>query len=69
PRPLVITLNGKPAAVVMSPHEYDRITYQARFLLSIERGLADVDAGRVIDDDELGRRLQAGRASRRRKKR
>ena len=27
-RPLVITLNGKPAAVMMSPSEYDRISYR-----------------------------------------
>jgi antitoxin YefM len=69
PRPLVITLNGKPAAVVMSPREYDRITYRARVLESVQQGLADVEAGRVIDDDELGRRLERRRAQRRGRKR
>lgn len=64
PRPLVITLNGKPAAVVMSPREYDRITYQARFLASVHEGLADAAAGRVIDDEELGRRLERRYATR-----
>ena len=58
PRPLVITLNGKPAAVVMSPREYDRLSYQRRFVQAVEAGLADADTGRVIDDRELSRRLE-----------
>lgn len=67
PRPLVITLNGKPAAVVMSPRAYDRLSEQSRFVESIQQGLADVEDGRVIDDAELGRRLAKRRAARRRK--
>src|SRR6266566_1418941 len=54
PRPLIVTLNGKPAAVVMSPREYDRLTYSARFVGAVNRGLADVEAGRTISDEELG---------------
>src|SRR5215467_6658091 len=46
PRPLVVTLNGKPAAVVMSPREYDQLSYRARFLDAVNEGLADVHAGR-----------------------
>ena len=67
PRPLVITLNGKPAAVVMSPRAYDRLSEQSRFVESIQQGLADAEDGRVIDDAELGRRLAKRRAARRRK--
>jgi len=67
PRPLVITLNGKPAAVMMSPHAYDRLSEQSRFVQSVELGLADADAGRVIDDAELGRRLARRREVRRRR--
>ena len=52
PRPLVVTLNGKPAAVVMSPREYDRLAYQSRFIDSVAAGLADVQAGRTYDGDE-----------------
>jgi prevent-host-death family protein len=51
PRPLVVTLNGKPAAVVMSPREYDRLSYQARFIDSVAAGLSDVEAGRIHDGD------------------
>jgi prevent-host-death family protein len=53
PRPLVVTLNGKPAAVVMSPREYDRLTYTARLIASVNEGLTDVKAGRGITGDEL----------------
>lgn len=59
PRPLVVTLNGKPAAVVMSPREYDRLAYEARFLKSVARGLADSAAGRVISSEELRDRVAA----------
>ncbi len=58
PRPLVITLNGKPAAVVMSPREYDRLTYHQRFVASVNEGLADAEAGRWITGDEMRARLK-----------
>jgi prevent-host-death family protein len=51
PRPLVVTLNGKPAAVVMSPREYDLLSYRSRFIDAVNEGLADVRAGRVVDGD------------------
>lgn len=50
-RPLVITLNGKAAAVLMSPREFDRLTSQRRVLDAIAEGLADVEAGRTYDAD------------------
>jgi prevent-host-death family protein len=53
PRPLVVTLNGKPAAVVMSPREYDLLSYQARFIDAVTEGLADVEAGRTYDADQV----------------
>lgn len=52
PRPLVVTLNGKPAAVVMSPREYDRLSYQSRFIDAVAAGLADVQAGRTYDGEQ-----------------
>jgi prevent-host-death family protein len=57
-RPLVVTLNGKPAAVLMSPREYDRVTHRARVVESIQGGLDDIEAGRVISDEELGHHLE-----------
>ncbi len=61
-RPVVITQKGRPAAVVMSPADFDRLTARDRFLTAVEEGLADVEAGRVVTDDELGRALDAERS-------
>src|SRR5580704_15156408 len=58
-RPLVITQNGKAAAVLLAPEEFDRLTSQAHFVAAIQEGLDDAEAGRVINDDELGSRLDA----------
>jgi len=53
PRPLVVTLNGKPAAVVMSPREYDLLSYRSRFVDAVSEGLADVEAGRTYDGEQV----------------
>ncbi len=52
-RSIIITQNGKPAAVVLSPSEFYRLNTQSRFLSAVQQGLDDVQAGRVIDDDIL----------------
>jgi len=62
--PMVITQNGRPAGVLVSPKEYDRIVERERFLESIAAGLADAEAGRVIDTAELRKRLRAWRVER-----
>jgi len=53
PRPLVVTLNGKPAAVVMSPREYDLLFYRSRFVEAVSEGLADAEAGRTYDGEQV----------------
>ena len=45
--PLVITQNGKAAAVLISPSDFDLLTEQVRFVDAVKRGLADVKDGRV----------------------
>lgn len=57
-RPLVVTQNGRPAAVLLSPQAYDELTERARFVASVEAGLADDAAGRVIPHAEVVRRVQ-----------
>jgi prevent-host-death family protein len=57
--PVVITQNGKAAAVLISPGEYDAMTERTRFLQAVGEGLTDVEVGRVISDEELGKRLDA----------
>ena len=58
-RPLIITQNGKPAAVLISPEEFDRIRERDRFTEAVSAGLADSAADRLVDDDELGAELDA----------
>ena len=52
-RPLVITQNGKAAAVLISPSDFDLLTEQARFVDAVQRGLADVQKGRMLPDEDL----------------
>jgi prevent-host-death family protein len=62
-QPVVITQNGKPAGVLVSPTEYDRLTERERFLESVALGLADAEAGRTMDTKELLRRLEERRSA------
>jgi prevent-host-death family protein len=56
-RPLVITQNGKAAAVLISPPDFDLLTEQARFVDAVQRGLTDVQNGRVLSDEDLDKDL------------
>ncbi len=56
-RPFVVTQNGKAAAVLLAPEEFDRLTNQARFVAAVQEGLDDHEAERVVSHEELGRRL------------
>ena len=58
-RPLVITQNGRPAAVMLAPEEYDRLVESSSFVAAVKAGLADADAGRLLDDDQLEREMEA----------
>ncbi|WP_295434538.1 type II toxin-antitoxin system Phd/YefM family antitoxin [uncultured Thiodictyon sp.] len=60
-RPLVITQNGRPAGVLLSPTEYDRLRSRERLLESIAAGIADADRGRLMDADTLRGRLATRR--------
>ena len=55
--PVVITQNGRPAAVVLSPAVFDRAQERERFLESVAAGLADAEAGRLVDTATLPRRI------------
>jgi len=56
-RPLVITQNGKAAAVLISPSDFDLLTEQARFVDAVQKGLADVQDGRMLSDEDLDKEL------------
>lgn len=52
-RPVVITQNGRPAGVVVTPAEYDRLTYTDRLRAAVYEGLAQADAGEGYTTEEV----------------
>lgn len=56
-RPIIITQNGRPAGVLISPAEFDHFSEQSRFVQAVQSGLDDVEQGRVLTDQELDRAL------------
>jgi len=62
--PVVITQHGRPAGVLVSPVEYDRIRDQERFFESLAAGLSDAQGGRIMDTAELQTRLASARGQR-----
>ena len=62
--PVVITQNGRPAGVRLSPIEYDRLCEQQRFLESIAAGVVDAQTGRIMDEVTLQEHLAAARQHR-----
>ncbi len=60
--PLVITQNGKPAGVLLTPKDYDDLIYRKSFLDSVNRGIADADNGKTISTKELKAKLASRRS-------
>jgi antitoxin YefM len=60
--PLVITQNGKPAGVLLTPKDYDDLIYRKSFLDSVKRGIADADNGRTSSTKELKMKLASRRS-------
>jgi antitoxin YefM len=52
-RPLIITQNGKPAGVLLSPEDYDELVYRKAFLDSVGRGLADAESGKMHETEAV----------------
>ena len=57
--PMVVTQNGRPAGVLLSPQAFDELTERARFFEAVDEGLADADAGRVHAHADVANRLKA----------
>ncbi|MBS0271931.1 MAG: type II toxin-antitoxin system Phd/YefM family antitoxin [Proteobacteria bacterium] len=55
--PLIITQNGRPAGVLLSPQEFDRFQEKERFFYSVAQGLEDIKGGRVFSTKDLKERL------------
>ncbi|MCL6493360.1 MAG: type II toxin-antitoxin system Phd/YefM family antitoxin [Ignavibacterium sp.] len=60
--PLVITQNGKPAGVLISPREFDELRQTKSFIDSISRGLSDLEIGSILSTAQLRREIQKARS-------
>ena len=58
---VVITQNGRPAGVLITPEEYDKLTYTKLFSESINRGVQDIIAGNIFSTSELKDKIQESR--------
>jgi antitoxin YefM len=61
---LIITQNGKPAGVLVSPSEFDELRQTKLFIDSISRGLADSERGETYTTSQLKKELSSARAKR-----
>jgi len=57
--PVVITQNGRAAAVVLSPEAFEEMRERTRVLEAVAEGLADVEAGRVVDHGRVREWLES----------
>jgi len=59
---LIITQNGKPAGVLISPSEFDDLRQTKLFIDSISRGLSNSEKGEVFSTSQLRSELQKTRS-------
>jgi antitoxin YefM len=59
---IIITQNGKPAGVLVSPSEFDELRTTKLFIDSISRGLSDSDSGDVYSTSQLKNELKKSRS-------
>ncbi|WP_437840314.1 type II toxin-antitoxin system Phd/YefM family antitoxin [Sorangium sp. So ce1153] len=58
-RPLVITQNGKPAAVVITPDAFEEIERRELVKAKVEAGIASVEREGTLSSTEVRARLKA----------
>ena len=57
--PVVVTQNGRPAGVLLSPRAFDELVDSARLVAAVNEGLEDAAAGRVVGHDRVVARMKA----------
>jgi prevent-host-death family protein len=57
-RPLIITQNGRAAAVVLTPDEFEALGYREFVKAKIQAGIDSVQAGPSMTSDELARHMK-----------
>ncbi len=65
-RPVIITQNGEPRAVIQDPQSYERMKTAIGLMKLLVQGEEDLRLGKTYDQDEvfqrLGKRLEAKKA-------
>jgi prevent-host-death family protein len=56
--PIVVTQNGRPAAVVLAPAAFEKMRERNKFLEAIAVGLADIEQGRVVEHEKVSQWLE-----------
>lgn len=51
--PLVVTQNGRAAAVLLSPERFEEMRDQNRYLEALARGLADAESGQLVEHEDV----------------
>ena len=57
-RPLVLTVHGRGAAVLLDAGVYDDLVERLGVVDDIESGVADLDAGRSLPHEDVKRRIR-----------
>ncbi len=52
-QPIIITQNGRPAAVMITPNDFDDLQQSKLFVESVSRGIADAESGNVYNTENL----------------
>ena len=61
--PLVITQNGRPAGVLVTPSEYDSLVYKQKFIGSVQKGIHDIESEKKYTTKQLKHELKKVRES------
>lgn len=59
---LIITQNGRPAGVLISPQAFDDMRHTRLFLESVSRGISDSEKGDILTTTQLRSELQKSNA-------
>jgi prevent-host-death family protein len=52
-RPLVVTQNGRPAAVVLSPKAFDELRYSQRYRDAVDEGVRSSGEGKSVSNERM----------------
>ena len=67
-RPVVVTSRGRAAGVLVSPETLDELEAERELVQKVLAGLRDVEAGNLVDEDEVWAEIDGIVAAEKRKK-